>query len=104
MDIIIKVMYLLLWAEHSQCGKSFRVWTVASLQLKKETKRGISYEKKELLIYGECIGQLLSQLICFSFFKWWAAREIWNKRTFPLRFDNYFQYIFRSRALFGGYF
>ena len=46
MDIIIKVMYLLLWAEHSQCGKSFRVWTVASLQLKKEANRGISYEKK----------------------------------------------------------
>lgn len=36
MDIIIKDMYLLLWAEHSQCGKSFHVWMVASLQLKKK--------------------------------------------------------------------
>ena len=62
MDMIIKVMYLLLWAEHSQCGKSFRVWTVASLQLKKETKRDISYEKKELLICGECIGTIAKSI------------------------------------------
>ena len=62
MDIIIKVMYLLLWAEHSQCGKSFRVWTVASLQLKKEANRGISYEKKELWICGECIGTIAKSI------------------------------------------
>lgn len=66
MDVISKIMhYLLLGAEHSRCGKSFRVWMVASPQLEKEANRRISYgkRKRSFCFVENVSGQLLSQCV-----------------------------------------